>query len=98
EQELQTPVRDDQTDRAAERSEHDAFRQQLTNNAGARCTERAANGDLALANGAAREEKIRHVGARNQQHEGDRAGEYEQRGTVLARQLVVESVDLRRPV
>src|SRR5258708_19033854 len=60
----EAPLRDQQTDRAAEDREHEALSEQLTHNAAPRCAERRADGDFALPRGAARKQKVGYVGAR----------------------------------
>ena len=59
--------------------------------------ERAADRDLALARRAAREQQVGDVGARDQQHEADRAGQHEQRRPQIAGQLAVHRHEQRAP-
>ena len=53
--------------------EHHALDEQLPDDAPARGAERDAHGDLARAVHRPRQQQVGHVGARDQQHEADRA-------------------------
>ena len=65
----------------AVRPEHDAFDEDLLNEAAAGCAQRAADGDLALAGRGAGEHQVGHVGAGDEQNEANRAEEKQQAGT-----------------
>ena len=61
-----------QPDRSRERADHEAFCQQVGDQPAARGAERRTDGGFTHAIGRAREQEVRHVGARDQQHEADR--------------------------
>jgi hypothetical protein len=83
--------------RGAEQGEDQTLGEELPDDAPAIRAERGPNGNLALSGRAARQQQVRDVGARNQEHERDRAREDEKGGPVLARQLFVERNDARAP-
>ena len=64
--------------RSAEREPQRAARQRQ-HHAFAACADGGADRDLALAGRRTRQEQVRHVRTRNQQHEADRADEDKQR-------------------
>ena len=70
---------DQQTGRAAEEAEHDAFREQLANEPVPAGAERGADRDFLLPSGGAREQQVCDVRARNQQHERHRSEQHEHR-------------------
>jgi len=65
--------------RAARQRQHHAFGEQLLQQPPAACADGGADRDLALAGRRTRQEQVRHVRTRNQQHEADRADEDKQR-------------------
>ena len=69
---------------AAGRRQHQALDQQLTHDAAARRAERQPQRHLALTRGAARQQQIRDVRARNQQHAGDDRHQHPQRPPQLS--------------
>ena len=72
-------IADEQSENAPAHAEQKAFDEQLPNDAAARRTERAADGDLPASPGRARNEQVRDVGARNEQHETNCAEQHVQR-------------------
>ena len=58
--------------------------------------ERGAHGHLRLARERARQQQIRDVGARDEQHEADRADEHDERASDVADHLLVERHDAER--
>ena len=96
-------LRDEQGDRAAgeqqagdgaERRQHAALRNQLTQQPAAPGADRRADGNLAPARFRSGDQQVRDVGARDQQDERDRRHQRQQRGTQRAEQLDVERADL----
>jgi hypothetical protein len=79
-------------DGAQQRQQH-ALGQQLAQHARAAGPEREPHGDLALPVGGAREQQVRDVRARDQQHEGDRAQQQHQRGAHVADHGLVQRLD-----
>ena len=63
------PLRREDAERAAAKREQQTFGEKLTDHAAARCADRDANGQLAHPRPAAREQEIRHVGARHEHHD-----------------------------
>ena len=83
--------------RAAERGEHEPFAQELADDPAAARAERGADGDFAPAGGAAREQQVRDVGARDQQHRRDRREQHDEPEPVVADEHVLEPAhDARR--
>ena len=70
---------DGDAERAAEERDDEAFGEELTHQAAASRAERGAHRQLAAARAAAREEQIREVRARNQQHQRDTRRQHHQR-------------------
>ncbi len=66
-----------ETARAAAESQHEAFGQQLTHQAGFRGAECLSYGQLALAHGSAHEQEVADVHARDEQNDAD--DDHEQR-------------------
>ena len=58
--------------------------------------ERRADGDLALAAGGAHQQQVGDVGAGDEQHEADGAGEHEQRLADVADQHLADRIDAER--
>jgi hypothetical protein len=67
------PPRDEHATCAARRSKHEALRQQLPDQLCARGADRCAHRELAAPGAGARQEQAGDVGARDQQHEANRA-------------------------
>ena len=97
EQPSDAPRRDDDAERAAGEREHRALRQQLADDAPAPGAERLAYRHLACARSAARQQQVRDVGARDQQHEDDRAHEHQQRRRRVAGVDVPQRGKVRAP-
>ena len=76
---LQDDGADRRAQRAAQRRQHQAFRQQLRDDARSARAERGADRQLASADVAAREQQVRHVGAAQEQHESDDAEQQKRR-------------------
>ncbi len=72
-EQLHAPPRDDDAREPAERGQHDAFREQLSDETAPSGAHGEANRDLTASPGRADEKEIRDVRARNEQHEPDRA-------------------------
>ena len=75
----QAHVRQQQSDQAAGDGEHQALGQQLADDAPAAGAERGADGDFLLARERAGEEQVGDVGARDEEHEGHRRHEHQER-------------------
>ena len=89
-------AREHQPGRRAEHRQHAAFGDQLSEQAAAPCAERRAHGDFAPARFGSRDQQVGDVGAGDEQDEGDRRHQREQRGTQVAEQLDVERAHLDR--
>ena len=76
---LQRDLAIDQAGGAAEQAEQQAFGQQLADQPAPARAKRGADGDLFLPAGRAREQQIRDIGARDQQHERHRSEHDEHR-------------------
>ena len=74
-QQLHSAHRQQRTDDATTRREHDALGEQLSDDASTAGAEGQANRDLAVPRRAAREQQTRHVGTDDEQHDADRDGE-----------------------
>ena len=79
---------------SAERRQHAAFGDQLTQQPRPPRAERGPHRDLALARFRSRNQQIRHIRAGNQQHETDRRHQHRQRETERSKHLDVEWADL----
>ena len=69
---------------AADQAEDHALGEQLADQAAATGAERGPHGDLALARRRAREQQVRDVHARDQQHEADGAEQQPERASQVA--------------
>ena len=74
----------------ADDGEHDAFGEQLPHQTLRRRAERRSHRHLAHARVAAHQQQVRHVDARDQQQEADRAHQQPHRGPQLAANLLIE--------
>ncbi len=74
----------------AEAGEEQALGQKLSNDAAAACAHRGAHGNLLSANRSAREEKVRHVGIRDQEHANDCAKQNVKAGPNIADQFLAQ--------
>lgn len=81
------PAREERAECRADEREQDAFGEQLAHDARAARAERHADRDLALARGAARDQQIGDVRARNEEDQGDGRHEQPQRMRVRVAQL-----------
>ena len=99
-QELHTPERQYQSGRPAHQGEHRAFGQELPDDAAAAGTERATNRYLALPGARSREQKIRHVRARDEEHEPHGSEHDEQSRPDVTDEAVLQQNDfaVRAPV
>src|SRR5438067_5767414 len=70
---IDAPPRQKQAGATAEQRKEKALAEQLADNERTTRTERCPDRDLAAARSGARQEKVRHVRARNQQDQGNRA-------------------------
>ena len=75
---------DGKPQRSSENAEEDAFRQQLADQADARCADRRPDRQFAFAAGGAGEQQVRDVCAADQQDDADDADEQQGRGAQLA--------------
>ncbi len=83
--------------RAADQREHDAFGQQLPDDAPAAGAERGPHRQLARAHGRAREQQVGDVGAADEEHESDDAEEQHRREPqIAADHRVVQPLERRR--
>ena len=89
------PAHRDDAQAAADERERHALGEQLPQQARPARAHRDAHGQLALARHQAREEQVRHVDARDEQHEPRRAQQHEQRATGVADEDLVERADRR---
>ena len=85
-----SPRREDQSEQSAEPRKHDALRQQLPDDAAASCTERRTQRDLLCANRGAREQQVRDVRDRDQQHAADRTEEHIERARDIADEIFAQ--------
>ena len=92
-QRLDAPLRQKQSQTAAEQSQQRALDQQLPDQPEASSAQRRADGDLFLPCRSARQQQVRHVRAGDQQHETDRAEQHEQQRFDLPDDLVVQRRD-----
>ena len=81
-------------DRAADERQQHAFRQQLSHQLTACRAERQAHRDLALPHEAARDQQVRDVRARDQQHEPDHRHQHDERGREVVAQRRIADVRL----
>ncbi len=82
---------------AGQREDH-AFHQELTADAAQGSAERRLDGDLAQPPDTAREEQVRDVGARHQQHERDGAEQHEQRRPDRSEHHVGQELDVHAAI
>ena len=75
-------------DDGGDEREHDAFGEQLADDPAAAGAERCTNGELAGARGAARQQQVGDVAARDEQHEADGAEQREHPPRVVADEIV----------
>ena len=80
----------------AEQREHEPFSHQLTNDATRAGAERGAEGQLALPGTGSRQHQVRDVGTRDQQHDGDSAGEDQNHSATVADDLLDEGPHRQR--
>ena len=92
-QRVDAPERDHGAGRAAGRGQRQAFNQQLAHDADPARAERGADRHLAAARGAARQQQVGDVGARDQQHGRHRAEQRDQGGPVVLDQHILEWPD-----
>ena len=90
---------------AAEERQQQALDEQLLHEAPARRAERQAQRDLLLPHEASRDEQIRDVGARDEQHEADHAHQHDEggrelvsKGRVAHRGALHEQLALQEPI
>ena len=88
--------RDQQTGNRTRRREHASFGDELTQQPRPPGAERRSNGDFTLPRLRSRDEEVRHVGARDEEHEGDRRHQSEERGAQQSEQLHVERAHVDR--
>jgi hypothetical protein len=86
---------EERAERAAYQREQQALGEQLAHDAAAARPERRAQRELALARADAREQQVRDVHARHEQHQPDRAEQHEQRLAGVADERLAEAG--RRP-
>jgi hypothetical protein len=84
------PAREQQTHEGRRQRQDDAFGQQLPHDAPPAGAERRAQGDLAPARGAAGQQQVRDVAARDEQHHPDRGEQHEEPRLVVADEAVSE--------
>jgi hypothetical protein len=89
-QRVDAPQGDDGAAGAAERREDEPLAQELANDPAAARAERGANRDLAPPGGAAREQQVRHVGARDEQHRRHRREQHDEPEPVVADEHVLK--------
>ena len=94
-QRLCAPPREQETREPAERGEQHAFREQLPHDPRPARTERQTHGEFTAARRAASEEKIRDIGACDQQHQRDDAHDEKQGMFICAAARFVESLASR---
>ena len=93
------PVGERHPERAADEREHQALGDELAHDDTARRAQRRAHGQLAPARGAAGEQQVGHVRARDQQHEADGPQQQPERRLRLAgHEVVAEGLDADRPL
>ena len=86
-----------QADQAADECEEHAFGQHLAQQPAPSGAKRGAQPQLALSNGAAREQQVRNIDARDQQHQQHRRGEHVERRANLIDGLLVNRHQRNRP-
>ena len=84
------PVREQQAGAGGGERQQHAFGQQLPHDTHAPDAERRADRDLAPARRAAREQQVRHVAARDEQHDEDGAEQHEEPRAVAADDVLAE--------
>ena len=95
---LQEDVGEGEADHAADRRQHDALGEELGEEATSGRAHRRTDRHFALPRRAAREQQVGDVGARDQQHEPDRAEHHPQRGHQVRREeVVLERLDAGAP-
>jgi hypothetical protein len=92
----QPRVGEQQAERAADRTDHEAFDEQLARQAAAPRAERGAHRELLPACIGPNQHQIRDVRARDEQHRTDRAHEHPERARHAADQVVLQRADDRR--
>ena len=83
-------MREQQSGAGGGEREHHALGEKLPDDAHAPCAERRADGDLAAARRAAREQEVRDVAARDQQHDADGREQDEQARAVASDEIGAE--------
>ena len=94
-QETRGPRGEEQAQGPAREREQGALGEQLLHESKAARAERRANGELLLSRRVAGEHQVRHVRARNQQHQGDDAEQDEQAGSHVPDERVHEGHHVR---
>ncbi len=85
-----SPLRDQQTQQTAQAGEEKALGQKLSNDAATACTHGRTHRNLLSANRSAREEKVRDVGIRDQEHANDCAKQDVKPGPHIADQFLAQ--------
>ena len=89
--------REQQAERGAAEREHEAFGQQLADQARARRAERGPHRDLRLTRGGAGEQQVREIRARDQQDRADRREQQEQRRAEASADVRLQRREPRPP-
>src|ERR1700745_812034 len=87
-QQRYAPIGKENSRNRRQKREQHTFREQLPDDSRTDRTERAAQGDLTLPAGSAREQQIGYVHASNQQDESNSAEQHEKSGTHVPRKLL----------
>ena len=96
---VHTPERREQSHGATDRRQHQTFDEQLTQQPSAAGADGGADGDLFLPRGRAREQQVRDIRGRDQQHAADRAQQHDEPGLQLrVHEEVVEIHQLDSPL
>ena len=85
-QDRRQAARDDHAEQRAHQGQQHAFDQQLRHQAAPRGTDGEAHRHFTLARAGPRQQQVREVGARDQQHEAGRAEQHRQRLAELRRE------------
>ena len=92
------PCGNRQTENAAGERQQRALAEEVANDPESACTERPANGDLALARVGSHQEQIRHVRRRHEHHDADRGEQNPQRtGNAADRRVYQPSAGEHEP-
>ena len=84
---------EDQAEHASRQRQHDALGEQLPDDAAARAADRGADGDFPPPAGRPHQQQIGDVGAGDQQHQADGAGQHHQRLAGVSHQHVADRID-----